>query len=419
MQSSLIPLYRMLVVSTVFAIVGVLIYFILPERKERILPSKDDERYLFYDGQSGGKTMAEWVDKEKYIFKCSYSSSESGWPYCGLRFKVGTFPEGKDYSSYQRLEVKLNYQGSNQRLRMTMRNYSPAFFKEGDLNTLKGSDVHFAVDETHDVIEIHQHEWRVSEYWVQINKVPRWLSYSEFNHIVDVSVDLMPPLVAGEHFIQIEYVDLYGELLAAETWYLGVALFWLATNLLFITRHLYSQETRISADSERLSKYKVLSTTDPLTGALNRNGFAEEMSQNAPDGRLSANTALILIDIDNFKRINDTHGHDAGDALLREVASIIRLNVLGSDKLIRWGGEEFILFCKDTNERQAMLVAEKVREVVEQLKVLFNSTIIPVTISLGVGVAKEKENFDELFHRTDQAMYEAKNRGRNRVVLAE
>lgn len=90
----------------------------------------------------------------------------------------------------------------------------------------------------------------------------------------------------------------------------------------------------------------------------------------------------------------------------------------GSDKLIRWGGEEFILFCRETNEQQALLVAEKIREVVEQLKVIFNSNVIPVTISLGVGVAKEKENFDELFHRTDQAMYQAKDRGRNRVVLA-
>jgi diguanylate cyclase (GGDEF)-like protein len=125
----------------------------------------------------------------------------------------------------------------------------------------------------------------------------------------------------------------------------------------------FLQERRIRNDSTRLSslsnnfdnlkqeskKYKELSSLDPLTGALNRNGFAEEMSQSWPDVKLSSNVALILIDLDYFKKINDNYGHDAGDFVLHTVASAIRTAVLGSDKLTRWGGEEFILFCNGTN----------------------------------------------------------------------
>lgn len=129
---------------------------------------------------------------------------------------------------------------------------------------------------------------------------------------------------------------------------------------------------------------------DPLTSALNRNGFAEEMSQSWPDRRLSPNVALILIDLDYFKKINDSYGHDAGDLVLHKVASAIRTAVLGSDKLTRWGGEEFILFCNGTNEMQAVSVAERVRQAIESLTIQIDGSFIPITISLGVGIANKQ-----------------------------
>jgi len=126
-----------------------------------------------------------------------------------------------------------------------------------------------------------------------------------------------------------------------------------------------------------------------------------------------------MIDIDHFKRINDTFGHDAGDAVLREIASVIQKNIRGTDKLVRWGGEEFMLFCKETGAQQTLLVAEKIRSAIETMEIQYHKNMIPVTASLGAGATHDNEDFDALFLRCDQALYKAKRLGRNCVVLDE
>ena len=222
-------------------------------------------------------------------------------------------------------------------------------------------------------------------------------------------------------------------MLSAEAWYLGVALLWLIVNLLLISRHLIVQAQRIRNDSKRLSTlvnyshdlqqesqhYKWLSHTDQLTGALNRNGFVTAMNQHAPDGNMQRNTALLIIDLDNFKRINDELGHDAGDKVLREIAQVIQKNIRIADRFVRWGGEEFILLCDETNVQQALLIGEKIRVSVEMTTTQYNEDRISVTVSIGIGVTSAEENFDDLFQRTDQALYRAKHMGRNCVVLSE
>jgi diguanylate cyclase (GGDEF)-like protein len=420
-HSSLIPLYRLLIASTLLALVAVLTYFILPERKERILPDLAEKYHLFFDGSHGGKTIAEWVDEKQFSFECLASAGGIDAPYCGLSINIGKASREQDFSKYQRMELKINYQGSNQRLRLKMHNFNPAHAKGDNRETLKGLDISFTAEETRNVLVVNDYMWIASEH-------------SKFdNNVVDIVIDLVPPIVEGKHHIQLEYIDLYGELLPAENWYLGVAIFWLFSNLLFITRHVMVQEKRIRNDSKRLStlvhfsdglqqesqRYKLLSNTDPLTGALNRNGFAHEMSQRVPDEILVRNTTMMVIDLDNFKRVNDKHGHDAGDAALRETTQVIHKNIRATDRFVRWGGEEFILFCEDTNAQHALLIAEKIRAAVEAMKIRYGDTMISVTVSIGIGVVESQENFESLFKRTDKALYRAKHLGRNCIVLSE
>lgn len=415
--SPMISLYRLLAISTLLALIAVLAYFALPERKERILPDLADGYHLFFDGQKGGNTTAEWIDESQFSFRCIATDSGTEQSYCGLSINIGKSPSGKDFSKYQRMELKIHYQGDNGRLRMSTHNFDPADTRNDSRETLKGLDVSFMAKETDGVIEVHNVGWGAPK--------------KSTSNVIDIGIDLVPPIAAGTHQIHVEYLDIYGDLLSAETWYLGVALLWLLGNLIFICRHLLTQEMRIRNDTRRLStlanyssdlkqesqKYKTLSNTDALTGALNRNGFANELNKDSPDGKLAADTAIVMIDIDHFKRINDTFGHDAGDAVLREVASTIRNNIRGSDKLIRWGGEEFMLFCKETGVPQAQLVAEKVRSSVENMTIVYRESTIPVTVSLGAAVTKIGEDFDELFLRSDQALYKAKRLGRNCVVI--
>lgn len=420
-HSPLIPLYRLLIGSTLLALMAVLTYFALPERKERILPNQVEKYHLFFDGQQGGHTLAQWEEEKQLAFKCVAPAASSEAPYCGVSITIGKATPDSDYSKYQRMELKINYRGDNQRLRLKMHNFNPANSKGDNRETLKGLDVSMTRKETLAPIVLHDFAWIASEN-------------SQFSdNTLDIVIDLVPPIAAGEHIIQVEYADLYGQLLPAGVWYLGVAILWLCSNLLFITRHLILQERRIRNDSKRLStlahysddlqqesqRYKLLSNTDPLTGALNRLGFAQEISQRAPNELLLRNTTLMVIDLDHFKRVNDSHGHDAGDVILREAAQAIHKNTRASDLFVRWGGEEFVLYCESTNAQHALLIAEKIRAAVEAMSIQHDEKIISVTLSIGIGVVESHEQFESLFRRADQALYRAKQLGRNCVVLSE
>lgn len=426
--SSLIPLYRMLIISTLVALVAILAYFVLPERKLRILPDLAKESHIFFDGQNGGQTMAGWVDRGRYHFFCRAGSESISTPYCGLSINFHS-PDTKGYVGYEYMEMKIQYQGNNERLRLKMHNFKPS--APGDTReSLQGLEVSFLATDTRELLKINNYGALASNFATETrSKKP---SGENFNTI-DIGIDLVPPIITGDHQIQLDYIDIYGKMFPADSWYLGVAILWLTSNLIFITRHMMMQEKRIRNDSQRLTtlahysddlqqesqRYKLLSSTDPLTGALNRNGFATEMSQRAPKGKLPLNTMLMIIDLDHFKRVNDTHGHDAGDAVLRETAQIIHKNTRATDRFIRWGGEEFLLFCENTNEQQALLIAEKIRAAIEAMSIRYHDEHIIVTVSIGLGVAASQEDFDNLFQRTDNALYRAKNLGRNCIVLSD
>jgi diguanylate cyclase (GGDEF)-like protein/PAS domain S-box-containing protein len=170
-------------------------------------------------------------------------------------------------------------------------------------------------------------------------------------------------------------------------------------------------------DRKRLeARLETAALTDPLTGLWNRRRF-EQMLE-ATEARFAAGGspyALIVIDIDHFKRLNDSFGHDAGDATLRAVADAIRRRSRQSDCLARWGGEEFAVLLPDTGLELAAALAEDVRRLVANSRL---SDFAPITVSLGVGEVAPDEDAQALFRRVDAALYRAKDAGRNRTERA-
>lgn len=156
-----------------------------------------------------------------------------------------------------------------------------------------------------------------------------------------------------------------------------------------------------------------LSRTDGLTGLLNRQGLdgvLDAARREADDtGRA---LAIVLIDIDRFKRINDRFGHLSGDAALVEVARLLRRHGRPGDTVGRWGGEEFLLVCPDTDLPGARTLAETLRQQVQQHRF---DAVPPLTLSLGVTAHRPQDTLDTLLHRADGALYQAKTLGRNRV----
>ncbi len=165
--------------------------------------------------------------------------------------------------------------------------------------------------------------------------------------------------------------------------------------------------------------YQVLSATDALTGVLNRTGLQQALERRHKAGREQVKTSLMVLDIDHFKRINDSAGHDAGDQILRMFADLIGRNVRAQDRVARWGGEEFVLVCDGVSGDAARAIGEKLRQAVSQHRFEPQGRPVKVTVSIGIACGKPGESFDELFKRADIALYKAKADGRNRVHMAE
>lgn len=163
-----------------------------------------------------------------------------------------------------------------------------------------------------------------------------------------------------------------------------------------------------------------LAITDPLTRAFNHRylqpRLQEEMSRaNRDDQPLS----MLLLDLDHFKSVNDTHGHQAGDRVLRVFAELVRSGVRGYNVLIRRGGEEFVLLLPGTPLHAAMVVAERVRKTVGRQRIEVAPGLrITQTVSIGVACWNGTESAEEFEQRADAAMYEAKRAGRNRLAVA-
>lgn len=175
----------------------------------------------------------------------------------------------------------------------------------------------------------------------------------------------------------------------------------------------------LSGPHLEIARLKRLNESDPLTLLHNRRHIQDRLPVEMQRSRRSGRPlAVAMIDIDRFKRVNDTHGHDVGDEVLCEVADRLRRVSRSSDVVCRWGGEEFLCIFPETNMRQGRLVAERVRRSVADTPFSTSAGPLHLTVSVGICRLSPGEDARSLLRRADQALYSAKRRGRNRVMSA-
>ena len=159
-----------------------------------------------------------------------------------------------------------------------------------------------------------------------------------------------------------------------------------------------------------------MATQDKLTGAASRQVFDIIFSRAVKSARRrQTSVALVSLDLDHFKNINDTYGHQSGDEVIRTVSAIVLACVRDTDTLCRWGGEEFLLLLEDCDLERAARVAETIRAAVEAHEFRFGRDVVRTSVSLGVTVQHSEESLNTLVDRVDRALYSAKRDGRNRV----
>lgn len=187
--------------------------------------------------------------------------------------------------------------------------------------------------------------------------------------------------------------------------------------LMQTNRQLLNQSEELRQINE---KFRKMSITDALTNLYNRRRFEEiletELAMSLEQGETNS---ILVIDIDHFKRINDTYGHPCGDAVLRTISKVLKNNLRKTDLLCRVGGEEFVAICRRADKTAALEIGEKMQRDIEKENILFGDLRINVTISIGIATSDEKNKTysgETLYRNADKAVYESKETGRNKVT---
>ena len=165
-------------------------------------------------------------------------------------------------------------------------------------------------------------------------------------------------------------------------------------------------------------KLRHIANIDPLTQLSNRRALVDFIRhEERRMHRANTHMSFVMCDVDHFKLINDTHGHEAGDAVLKAVSSVLQQGVREVDHVSRWGGEEFLLVLPGVGINEALLVAERLRKRIEILCICAGREEVRITMTFGVSASKPGETSETTIARADQALYRGKHAGRNRVML--
>jgi diguanylate cyclase (GGDEF)-like protein len=382
-------------------------------------------------------TSATWLDDYSFSrFKCDISDDANA--ACGYVIEWPNQPLGLiDFASFHSLRIRLKYVGPSHRIRIYLRNFHQAYSDLSRLDTLKFESATINVSEFDRDVIIPMKEFIVSDGWIQRYDIPRQYVQPDFSAVRSLVVDFPHPGATGEHVMEVQRIELVGDYIAKETAYLTLLIIWM---LVFLGEGAYRyyrmnrRFVRAQARAQNLanyarelktetSLYKKLSGVDPLTGIYNRSGLKpllgnvfRRLAQS--DSRTEPMGVLMVIDIDHFKLINDRFGHGTGDQVIRSVAHTLANIVRSEDLFARWGGEEFLLVCPGIDCATALIISEKLRIAVQNLQIK-NNADISVSISIGLTQLMPNESFTEVFERADQALYDAKRNGRNRIILAE
>lgn len=219
-----------------------------------------------------------------------------------------------------------------------------------------------------------------------------------------------------EHYYQVNSAPLYWKNQGKE---IGNII--LLHDITELTHTMQERERLIGALKNTQSELEVLATTDALTDLYNRRFFYENAEQEFErSARYQRPLSVIMLDVDHFKRINDTYGHVVGDQILRAIADTIKGSVRNVDLLARFGGEEFIVLLPETGQSEALCLAERILNRVKACAVLHEGKRIATTVSAGIAdIMGSDGNLEDLIRRADAALYQAKEKGRDRICLSD
>ncbi len=428
MKSAHYTIFRLLAGLLTVAVIVAQHY--IPPKIWPLRPNPAVMNALYFHARPNGTNSAYWVDQQKDHFHCDYAVGD---PHsCGYTLNFDPdLSRGVDLSNYDGFWINLKYRGDASLIRLHLRNYNPTYDDPANPGiSAKFMSVVIRSGDFNGPTYVRLSEFSVGEWWIQQFNAPRAHSAPEFTNVTGFGIDFISPHTSE---IEVVSIELVGDWIQKETFYLIVIAVWMALILwegFAKVYAIYQQSKTASQHIDRLltdyqkleiekREFQALSTTDALTGVMNRAGLQQFLNKLYDTPVEQRQVALLVFDVDHFKRINDRRGHDAGDRVLQGVAKLIAENIRQSDIFGRWGGEEFILICPQIQAERLCALAEKIRSTVHEHIFESHGDPLKISVSIGAAVGRPQETFDELFKRADLALYEAKSGGRNCVVLSE
>jgi diguanylate cyclase (GGDEF)-like protein len=378
------------------------------------------------DGTSGGTSVATLERGAGVLRLRCRLTRKIDWPSCKYLFLISREGKGMDLSEFDSVSVDVHYRGPGRHaLRMMLMNFEPEVSTVSDWMSQKINELEFEVPDR-GVTDIPLKVFHTATWWIDHKRVPLAESGVRMDNVTRVELQTGAANQAGEHVIDLRALRFHGKWISQDRLYLLLmgawilcAVSWPLVASLQLRRQLRHSAKRLSLLSEvnralQLEARELVEqvNTDPLTGALNRQGLRAALM--STPAILAAPMSVVFTDIDHFKHINDQHGHDAGDAVLRQFAAEITAGIRSSDKLVRWGGEEFLIICSGTSAEQARVLAEKLRTGLKNARWPINPGI---TASFGVAELAPNDDIGDAIKRADEALYAAKDGGRDRVVV--
>ncbi|AOY02092.1 diguanylate cyclase [Jeongeupia sp. USM3] len=383
------------------------------------------------DRESGGASVATLaVQDKRIVFGCTLRDQYE-WPFCELAIWLSEKPQhGVDLSRFQHIAFKLRSAGSgNPRLRIFVRNFDPRDASADDSLSWRLNELQFDPRDDGREIQVPLRAFNVASWWLVNHKIPVERAAVEMDNVPVIMIDTAGVRENALRSITIDYVEFRGKWVSTGEMALFIIALWVGAALAYLLRGQIGMRRTLAHSREREQELSALNATlmienakigelakhDPLTGALNRAGVRDALLDEAAMSQISKQSfAALFCDIDHFKRVNDEHGHAVGDQVLQHFTALLRKRIRLRDYLVRWGGEEFVIFCPGTSLEHAGQLAESLRQSIEAADW---PTGRPLTASFGVATLAD-EPLSQFLERADQALYEAKRLGRNRVVSA-
>lgn len=400
-------------------------------KTELSLDGSDGTVSHYSDAGEGGLSRSGIIDPDAITGECELVDS-GHYMFCG--FELVLDPErqnGLDFRQYDQIRFRMDYEGPTETIRIYLRNYDPRYSKPHLNDSTKYNQIEFDADQARGGawLDFSMSDFFVANWWFQRYRISPDMAHPQFDNIVVIEVQTGSSGIPGLHRFTLSRIELSGQVISTERWYQVIVAVWLIAALFFLAHRTWRLKRELllrqARERELMQVNHLLDSrsraleektkTDPLTGAFNRQGIEEAIALGLVERRQGKPLSLIMMDVDHFKPVNDHYGHAVGDQVLTGLSALVKHNIRATDLFARWGGEEFVLVCRDTELREAAGLAEKLRALLANEEF---EHVGRITASFGVATLRQGETLDEIFNRVDQALYKAKEFGRNRVEVS-